>query len=38
MVVYEYLEYNKRTEHASTNNKEQDLSEDKVRDRGRKIK
>ena len=37
MVGYEYLEYDEKTEHASSDGKEQDLSE-KVRDRGCKIK
>jgi hypothetical protein len=38
MVGYEYLEYGEKTEHASSDDKEQDPSEEKVRDRGRKIK
>jgi hypothetical protein len=37
MVGYEYLGYDEKTEHASSDDKEQDLSE-KVGDRGRKVK
>lgn len=37
MVGYEYLEYDEKTEHASSDDKGQDIRE-KVRDRGRKIK